>query len=223
MTDKMIYVVSSTDTPPALSGRLGQTPWAKANVATIDMFPWYTEGLKQLTYARLLYDQDAIYVQFLCDDKHISAEVVELNGPVCRDSCVEIFAMFDPEAGPEYFNLEVNCCGAFHLGLGAVIGPKRRLISQELAPWVTVATSIDSETKQPAPDDDGWWVAAAIPFEVLSEFVGKAVKPASGDAWKVNFYRCGGVIDPQFACWAPIDLPAPNFHHHRFFREIVFG
>ncbi len=104
-----------------------------------------------------------------------------------------------------------------------MIGPGRKLISQELASRISVVTSIDSETKQPAPDDDGWWAAAKIPFDVLSEFVGKTVRPTSGDQWKVNFYRCGGVIDDQHACWAPIDLPEPDFHHHRFFREIAFG
>ena len=68
-----------------------------------------------------------------------------------------------------------------------------------------------------------WWAAVAISFRTLSELIGRTVAPAAGDAWKGNFYRCGGKTDPQFACWSPIEFPRPDFHRPEFFGELHFA
>ena len=107
------YRIERTPTPPPLSGDVEGTPWADAQVLQIDTYPWYKGGVKQPTAVRLLYDDDALYTQFHCRDRHISAERTELNSTVCLDSCVELFATVDPKAGPDYFNLEMNCCGVW--------------------------------------------------------------------------------------------------------------
>ena len=82
----------------------------------------------------------ALYMQALCVDRHISAEVTELNGMVCADSCVELFCMVAPEQSQEYFNLEVNCCGVMHVGFGPD-RYSRKLIPGNLATSITAATS----------------------------------------------------------------------------------
>ena len=77
--------------------------------------------------------------------------------------------------------------------------------------------------KDVSPDDDGWWLVATIPFEVIGELSGRQVKPAAGDVWQGNFYRCGGTIDPQYACWSPVDTPQPHFHQPGYFSELRFA
>ena len=216
------YTIVLADRQPPLHGDIEQPPWSLADVALVDQFPWYAGGLKQLTTARLLYDAGALYLQFICEDKHISSEVRELNGPVCRDSCAEFFATISPADGPGYFNFEANACGVFHLGFGPHIDD-RKLISPGLARQIRVTTSLDAPAKDVSPDDDGWWLAAAIPFEVIGELSGRQVKPAAGDVWQGNFYRCGGTIDPQYACWSPVDTPRPHFHQPGFFDTLRFS
>ncbi|MDY7009218.1 MAG: carbohydrate-binding family 9-like protein, partial [Planctomycetota bacterium] len=70
--------------------------------------------------------------------------------------------------------------------------------------------------------DDGWWLAAAIPFAVISQIAGRKIAPKSGTHWRANFYRCGGKTDPQAACWNPIDLPEQDYHRPEFFGNLSF-
>ena len=90
------YTIERADGPVPLTGQVNGTIWADARVLEIDTYPWYESGERQSTAARLLYDDHALYMQFHCRDRHISAAVTELNGPVCTDSCVELFAAIDP-------------------------------------------------------------------------------------------------------------------------------
>ncbi|MDY6912888.1 MAG: carbohydrate-binding family 9-like protein [Planctomycetota bacterium] len=208
--------------PVPLCGRIAGTPWARGCVVRVDNYPWHVGGSKQPTTVRLLYDQEAIYAQFRCRDRHIHCRTTRLNGPVCKDSCVEFFAATEPQARPDYFNLEVNCCGVFHIGFGPSID-NRRLISPALAERIDIAASVPGPTKNESGTDRAWWVAAAVPFDVLSELTGRRVRPHSGDVWRGNFYRCGGNTDPQFACWNWIDSRKPDFHVPEFFGQLHFA
>jgi len=148
-----------------------------------------------------------------------------LNGPVCNDSCVELFATVDPAAAPDYVNIEINCCGTFLVGYGPARRP-RSSITPAWAERVSVATSIDGPTKAESPDDDGWWAAATLPFEVISHLAGRPIRPAPASVWRANLYRCGGATDPQFATWCPIDSqrwPNPDYHRPEQFGRMTFG
>jgi hypothetical protein len=215
------YAINRAASKAILTGDVSGTAWEHANALQIDNFPWYTSGQKQDTQARLLYDDDAIYAQFICEDAHIFAKETELNGGVYLDSCVEFFASFAPNK-PDYFNLEMNCCGTMHVGLGA--GREgRRLITPELARRIKVVASVPGPTKDESPYDNGWWIVVAMPFEMISEFAGQKVKPTSGTPWRANFYRCGGKTDAQHACWNPITRERPDFHRPEFFGDMVFA
>ena len=217
------HTVAPAGEPPPADGDGDGGPWATAEALAVDQFPWYECGKKQSTTVRMLYDPEAIYLQFLCQDVHISAEVRELNGSVCRDSCVEFFAAAHPADTPDYFNLEINCCGTMLMGFGDTGGRRRKPITSDQAAGIRIATSVPGPTKRESADDDGWWVVAVLPFDLLSEFTGRTVRPTAGDLWLANLYRCGGKTDPQYACWNPIDLPHPDFHCLKFFGELHFA
>jgi len=201
--------------------KLDSTPWVGANAANIETYPWYQSGDKQNTVFRLMYDDDALYAQFICEDKHIDAKPRELNGAVCQDSCVELFVTPNPFCNEKYFNFEANCCGAFHVGF-APGRPDRKLISSELAEKITVVTPYETPEKSICKDDNGWWLAAKIPFAALESYFDCPLTPQSGDTWKANLYRCGGSIDDQYAVWNDITWEHPDFHRPEFFGELKF-
>jgi hypothetical protein len=207
--------------PMPLIGRLAGTPWAGAHVLRVHNYPWQESGRKQSTTVRMLYSRRALYVQFRCLDRHIHSRVTELNGMVCEDSCVELFAAPRADVGAAYFNLEINGCGCMHLGCGTG-RQERTLATPELASGIRIVTSIAAATKDESPKDRSWWVAAALPYTVLSELTGLDVRPRSGHRWRGNCYRCGGRTDAQYACWSPIDWPRPDFHRPEFFGEFRF-
>jgi len=217
------YVVRrSRNGPPPLVGDRASRPWAEADVAWIDQYPWYREGRRQATEVRVLYDEEAIYLQFICEDRNIYSHVTQVNGPVCKDSCVEFFASTDPMNGAGYFNFEVNCCRAVHLGYGSRRW-RRRLIDPALVSRIAVRSSVAGATRSESPGDRGWWLAAAIPLDLLGEFTRRPVRPAPGTAWRGNFYRCGGRVDQQFACWNWVGCRRPNFHRPDFFGDLRFA
>ena len=210
--------VRRTAAPVPLAG----TPWAGARALEIAQYPWYEQGTKQRTTVRLLHDDAALYLQFLCDDAHIFSQVTEFNGAVFEDSCVEFFAMPQPEAGRDYLNLEINCCGVMHLGVGG--GREgRRLADPPLAERFTIVTSVPGPMKDESPSDNGWWAAVKLPFDALDAFTGLDTRPSEGALWRANFHRCGGRTDPQHACWSLIARPQPDFHRPESFGELRFG
>ena len=215
------YTIQPASGPVSLTGQVAGTVWSRARVLRIDAYPWYERGEKQSTTVRMLHDRRALHVQFRCRDRHISARASRLNGDVYLDSCVELFAMPSPDAGGEYVNLEINCCGCIHLGWGPGRGG-RRLVGADLARRVRIATSVPSATKDESPGDRQWWVAVSLPFAALSAFTGRRGRPGPGDVWRANLYRCGGQTDDQYACWSPIDWPRPDYHRPEFFGRLCF-
>lgn len=216
------YVIGRAACPPPLSGRVAGTAWAQAAAARIDRFCWYIGGARQGTTVRILYDRANLYLQFRCRDRHISAAAGGLNGPVWQDSCVEFFATIEPQGAPGYFNLEINCCGVFLLGFGPD-RHHRRLIGSLLAGRIRIAASAPGATKAESPLDRSWWVAAAVPLDILSAFTGRPVRPRAGDVWRGNLYRCGGLTDPQHASWNPITTAAPDYHRPECFGILRFA
>ena len=217
MPDTKSYVIRRATGPVRPAPEDGA--WAAAERLAVDEFPWYESGQKQATDVALLYDDEALHALFVCEDSHISAVATDLNGNVYLDSCVEFFAW--PAALEGYFNFEGNCCGTVHLGF-APDRHNRKLAPQAIHDQLTVVTSIPTATKEESPNDDGWWLAAVIPFAAIAEFTSAAVAPKSGDRWRANFYRCGGKTDPQFGCWNVIACERPSYHLPEFFGELIF-
>jgi len=214
------YVVRAGEGIP-LSGQVASTPWEHAAVMPIDQFMWYQAGKKQATTLRVMYDSQAIYLQFICQDIHIFSKTTELNGGVCMDSCVEFFASPNLQKHAHYFNIEVNACRTMLLGWGPAIHAQRIHITPELAREVTIVSSVAGATKEESPQDNGWWLAARVPFATLEKLCGEEIRVAKGTVWKANAYRCGGQTDGQFASWAWVDGPV-DFHRPQSFGEVKF-
>jgi hypothetical protein len=196
-------------------------PWVGAHVIRIERLPWQPGCVAPETEVRLLYDERCLSVQFRCQDRHIFSKTTERNGPVFEDSCVEFFATPFPEAGPDYLNLEVNCCGVLHLAHGPDRW-RRTKIAPELAREIVVVASEPGPTREERPDDREWWVAVALPFGVTGVLAGATVRAVSGTRWRANFYRCGGRVDPQYAAWAPVHSAKPDYHRPECFGTLRF-
>ena len=215
------YVVRKIADDVPLDGDVSKQPWAQVEGADIDCFPWYHSGRKQAARVKACYSATRLYLLFECEDRHIAARSTELNGEVWKDSCVEIFASLQ-EAPEEYFNLEINCCGTMLMGYGPGRSP-RRLVEPDLASLIDIYHSVPGPAKQDAPDDDGWVIEVSLPFGMLAEFTGRTLMVRPGTRWRANFQRCGGVTDPQHACWSPIKTPSPDFHRPEHFGLLEFG
>ncbi|WP_226042632.1 carbohydrate-binding family 9-like protein [Natrinema sp. DC36] len=219
------YTITRAQSDVPLGDAVNGTPWEEAAEFRIDEFSWYEGGPKPLTTGRVCYDDEAIYLQFFVEDPDIIAAVTELNGPTFEDSSVEFFADPTPDEDSMYVNFEPNCCGQFKLAWQAAgwqeRGIDRDLVSPELASRISVRTSVPGPTTA-GDSADNWWLAAAIPFDVLSRLTGREIAPTAGTEWRGNFYRSGVASDSQKATWNPIEKPVPDYHSPEYFGRLRF-
>ena len=142
--------------PITIDGVIDEPSWGAAASVGDFHFPWWQEGDKEQTQARLLWDDDNLYISFVADDRHISAIHKERDAPVSQDDCVEAFIMPDTTHVGHYYNFEVNVIG-----------------------------TIDT-----APN----------------------IPPKPGDTWRMNLYRIGGKVNPQYSQWSNTGTPKPKYH-----------
>ncbi|MBO7423373.1 MAG: carbohydrate-binding family 9-like protein, partial [Oscillospiraceae bacterium] len=92
-----------------------QFNWSNIPEIPIDNVLWEPDCYVR-AFARLCYDDEALYVSLRAVEAQIRAEYTAPLSPVHRDSCLEFFFM--PERGDRYFNFEVNPNGCMHIGFG---------------------------------------------------------------------------------------------------------
>lgn len=160
----------------------------------------------------IAFSDKVIAILFEVTENHVKAVTLEDNGPVWEDSCVEFF--IDNPTGEGYFNFEMNC-------IGAVLAAKRKsrtdaeLFGPERMSLIRNFGSLKHEAIDCQNNDQSWWRIELIPFSIF----GLDAAPAS---FKGNFYKCGdNCAHTHYLSWAPIDLPAPDFHRPEFFGKIT--
>jgi len=175
------------------------------------------------TQAKLLYDDQAIYVIFRVEDRYVRAVAQAHQDNVFADSCVEFF--FAPAAGigTGYFNLEMNCGGTmlFHYQVVPRQSPIR--LSRHELGRVTVAHCLPRIVDPEITEPTIWTVEYRLPVDLLEKYYPAASRPAPGVTWRANFYKCAdGTSHPHWLTWSRVDNPVPDFHVPRFFGRLEF-
>ena len=201
-----------------VDGRLDEPAWQAAPSVGPFVFPWHTAGDREQTDAKLLWDDENLYVSFVCQDAHISVEQTEHDAPVYQDDCVEVFTSPDPARTERYFNIEMNVGGAF-LDRYHPNGPGQ---SPEWdASGVKIATSVLGTLNNDDDQDQSWTLEAAIPFSNFAS-VAKRAPPRDGDMWRLNLNRLGGKVNAQHSQWSRGMTPRPSFHTPDTFGQVHF-
>jgi hypothetical protein len=202
--------------PITLDGVLAEPSWMAAVTVGEFQFPWWTEGDREPTEARLLWDDDNLYISFVAQDKHISAVHTERDAPVSQDDCVEAFIMPDTSHVGHYYNFEVNVLGTI-LDRFQLSEPTGAYTSN-LSAAIQIVGSLNDE----ADEDRRFVTEIAIPF---TSFVDTApnLPPKPGDTWRLNVYRIGGKVNPQYSMWSNTGTPKPKYHVPERFGLVHFS
>ncbi len=184
-------------------------------------FAWWQEGAKEQTQAKLLWDNEFLYLAYRCQDAHIWAKHTERDSPVYQDDCVEVFTAPNPSKPSNYFNIEMNAAGAF-LDQHHPDGPGVPMKEPWNASGVQIAVTVDGTLNDDSDTDRAWVLEAAIPF---TNFVNVAAHtpPQPGDIWHLNLNRLGGQTNPQHSQWSPSKTARPAFHAPQDFGRVVFS
>lgn len=191
--------------------------WSKIEHLRIDEYPWYKKGLKQNTEVRMVRTRDSVIINVIAEDIHSSASVLEQNGNVYLDSCFEFFFSPVTEISHRYINLEVNCIGTVYLALN--FQGLKLLASQDDINCIHVESCLEKGIpKMPSGKDKVWCLTIKIPFSFIARFWGEY----SQERWFCNFYRCGGVVEDQYAVWNTVVTKKPDFHQPLQFGLLNF-
>ncbi|HUQ91513.1 MAG TPA: carbohydrate-binding family 9-like protein [Bryobacteraceae bacterium] len=213
------YDIFRAPAPIRIDGKLDEAAWRQAPAVGDFHFNWWKDGAKEQTAAKLLWDDQNLYVGFYCHDKNISADVLERHGPVSRDDSAELFVSPNAAKLRNYYGFEINVIGTMLNFLRAdwYKGPFN---------WepegVQLRTSFHGlKGKQEAPDDDHWILELAIPFKNFEKDA-PHVPPRDGDTWRLNLNRAGGKTNAQYSTWSPVSTDRPNFHVPEAFGWVRF-
>ena len=208
-----------TPSPIVIDAKLDEAAWKQAPAVSDFHFNWWKEGAKEQTVAKLLWDDENLYVSFYCHDKNISGEVVQRHGPVSRDDCVEVFISPNVSKPRNYYGFEINVLGTM---LNFIRADWYKGPFNTEPEGVRLRTSFHGlPSKSDSPNDDHWILEVAIPFKNFEKDAPNT-PPRDGDRWRLNLNRAGGKTNAQYSTWAPVSTERPNFHVPDAFGSVRF-
>ena len=175
------------------------------------------------TQVKIAYDETALRVIFRVEDRYVRSRVTSYQGPVCTDSCVELFFTPGPDVAGGYFNIEANCGGALlfmhQKARGVECVPLSEADGVALALTHTLPAVVEPEIAEPTE----WLIEYRVPYAVLSGYA-RVTTPAPGVRWRANLYKCADQSShPHWLTWSPVDWPRPDFHRPEFFGTLAFS
>ena len=209
--------------PIVVDGKLDEEAWQHAPPTPAFVFPWadlQAGGPRQRTVARLLWDDDCLYVAFECEDSDITAVHTNRDDPTYKDDCVEIFIAPKPDRSRFYFGFEMNARGVLY---DYFYAPPEAFITLYDTGGVQVRTQIDGTVNDSTDIDRGWTLEMAIPFANFKGMM-PGERPKAGDVWRINLNRWDGT-EPHRALsqWSPSGLERPNPHRPEGYGALVFA
>jgi hypothetical protein len=200
-----------------IDGKLDEKAWAAAPAIEF-IFPWdFQTGAKQKTTAKILWDDDYLYVGYECEDADIVALHTERDDPTYRDDAVEFFVNPKPSQTTVYFGLEMNARGVLY---DYLMSDARYAFKRFNMQGVLLATFIRGTMNARGDKDEGWSLEVAIPWANFEEL---AKRPVAGTVWTANLNRWDGVEpNRRLSMWSNSGQAQPNPHAPSRFGELVF-
>ncbi len=222
-----VYEISWASEAPLLSADWDDSTWSTARTVKIDHFHPASSSHRPQTEARVLYDNDGLYVSFRSHDQYVRCVHTTYQSRVSQDSCVEFFVQ--PQSNRGYFNFEVNCGGTMLLfyiedptRVDGALFRKYQEVSPDIARDVRMYHSLPQNIPAEIQEPTEWRVSWFIPFSMMERFVGPIAKPPLGQ-WRGNFFKCGDETShPHWASWAPIGEQL-RFHQPDCFGNLEFS
>lgn len=222
MKNEMVYEVFKLTGPMNIDADWSKPQWKNIWPVDITNYLGAVPGFKPGAQAKMMYDEDNIYVIFHVIDRYVRCITDKINGPVWEDSCVEFFFAPDKNFPERYFNLETNCGGTPLMHFNIIPRKENIDLAEEDIKKIKIAHTmpaiVDPEIKNPV----AWTLEYKIPLSMLSGYA-PVDKPGPGVTWRANFYKIAeNNSNPHYITWSPIIVEVPDFHLPKFFGILKF-
>jgi len=168
------YVVHRAATPIVIDGVLAESAWDRAEKAGPFVRSLDGKPCTAATEARLLWDDENLYVAFLSEDPNVAGAFFKDDEKLYTSNVVEIFLNPSGEALRGYDEIEVAPTNA--LFDASFVGGPRQGMDLSWSSRARHAVHVDGTLNDPRDVDRGW-TGMVKP------------RPERGDKWKFNLYR----------------------------------
>lgn len=179
--------------------------WSEIEAISISSCNWdgFYESIS--TEARLVYNDDGIYVKFTCSESPVHINHRQHNGNVYMDSTVEFFIAPDINS-TDYFNFEINAEGYALVGYGP--GRERKRFADIDFSRFNIKSDIH---------ENGFELILLAPFSFMSEYASEITKEMKG-----NLQKCCEVPGhTHYFSAYPIKTEKPEFHCPECFSDFT--
>lgn len=188
----LTYTACQTSGELLMDGRLDEPDWQAApwTADFVDIEGELNPAPFLRTRAKLLWDNDFLYIGAELEEPHIWATLSQRDAVIFHDNDFEVF--IDPDGDThDYYELEINAMGTLWDLL--LIKPYRDRQQVAVNAWdireIEYGIHIDGSLNDPSDLDKAWFVELKIPLSTLAECAHKPVPPLQGDWWRLNFSR----------------------------------
>jgi hypothetical protein len=217
---KDIYSVRRAVGPIQIDGRLTESCWNTALPARM-LLPGSLKKPLTSVDARMLWDDEALYVGYRVMDNDVYATFTERDAPTWEQDVVELFFCTDTVPGPHY-EFEFSPRGTIY---DSLTGGRDAGLCWRWSPWncqgMIVAAQIDGTINDWQDRDAGYTVEVRIPFADLPTLKGRA--PHAGDEWIFNLagynYSVYLSAGRELFCSAPV---VKNFNEFELWPKMRF-
>ena len=186
------YVCPRAPKVPVIDGRLNDSAWRRA--------PWTDffvdiEGVdakpkpRFRTRAKMLWDDQYLYIGAQLEEPRPWATLTAHDSVIFRDHDFEVF--LDPDSDSHnYFEFEINALNtSWDLFLPKPYKDGGSADNSWDIPGLKTAVHIDGRLNDPSRRSRAWTVEIAFPWDAFAHNGYRALKPRTGDQWRINFSR----------------------------------
>ncbi len=215
-----VYKVKKLKGNIQIDANWNKSPWRKVKPIDIRNLMGKTPAFIPEAQAKMMYDNDNLYVIFKVNDRFIRVVADKINGPVWRDSAVEFFFSPDINEPLKYFNLETNAGGTPLLHYNG--GKRGRHVEEQDIKEIEIAHSLPKLVDPEITEPREWTIEYRIPIAMLRKYA-QVTQPAKGVEWRANFYKIAeNTSNVHFMTWSVVKNDKPNFHLPQFFGVLKF-
>jgi hypothetical protein len=207
------YTVKRAKPAPAIDGALNDPAWA--NAAAVELSGSFDGRPTSVrTTARLLYDDQHLYLSFDAEDPHIWGTLFKRDEPIYTQEAVEVFVDADGD-GRTYNEIQVSPNGTL---FDAYFPARRQGMDLSWDSGTEAAVRFSGTINNPSDKDERWTVEMKIP---VARLAGVKRPPKKGDHWRFNLYRLDGAEGGQEGmAFSPLFVG--DFHHLPRFGRLHF-
>lgn len=217
-----IYGVNKLTLPVKINADWVKPQWKNIKPANITNYMGDVPGFQPQVQAKMMYDNNNLYVIFRVKDRFIRCITKDFNGPVWEDSCVEFFFAPDKNFPERYFNLEINCGGTPLMHYNRVAGKETKVIDPVAIAKIEIAHTLSQIVDPEIKDELSWSVEYRIPLKMLEKYT-SITYPEPGVEWRANFYKIAeNNSNPHYITWSEVINDKPNFHIPQYFGLLKF-